>query len=106
MREPDIAFTSASKIPLDAEIEGYAEVVPDLVVEVVSPSSSRREVHDKALMWLSHGARLVWVVHPDTRTVDVHRAAGAVSTIGQEGDLDGGDVLPGFSCSLSEVFDA
>ena len=106
VREPDIAFTSADKIPLDAEIEGYAEVVPDLVVEVVSPSNSRREVHDKAVMWLSHGARLVWVVHPDTRTVDVHRANGDVSTVGGDDDLDGGDVLPGFSCALSDIFDA
>ncbi len=106
VREPDIAFTSADKIPLDAEIEGYAEVVPDLVVEVVSPSSSRREVHDKALMWLRHGVHLVWVVHPDTRTVDVHLASGAVSTVRGDDALDGGDVLPGFTCSLSDIFDA
>ncbi len=106
VREPDIAFTSASKIPLDAEVEGYAEVIPDLVVEVVSPSNSRREIHDKAVMWLSHGARLVWVVHPDTRTVDVHRADGAVATVGADDDLDGGDVLLGFSCALSDIFDA
>ena len=106
VREPDIAFTSAEKIPLDANIPGYAEVVPDLVVEIVSPSDSRREVHDKAVMWLSHGARLAWVVHPDTRTVDVHRADGEVSTVGPDGDLDGGEVLPGFSCSLSDIFDA
>ena len=92
-------------MPLDAGIEGYAEVVPDLVMEVVSPSNLRGRVHDEAVMWLSHGTSLVWVVHPDTRTVDVHRANGAVSTIGGESDLGGGDVLPGFSCSLSGIFD-
>ena len=53
---PDVAFTSAAKIPLDAEIDGYAEVVPDLVVEIVSPSDSRRWAHDRAQMWLGHGA--------------------------------------------------
>ena len=66
VRGPDIAFTSAERIPLDADIPGYSEVVPDLVVEVRSPSDSRREVHDKARMWLSHGVRLVWVVPPPT----------------------------------------
>ena len=104
VREPDIAFTSAEKIPLDARITGYAEVVPDLVVEVASPSDSRRVVHDKARMWLSHGVRLVWVVHPETRTVDVHQPDHAVATLGDQHALDGLDVLPGFTCDVSAVF--
>lgn len=65
-------------------------VVPNLVVEVVSPRRSRREVHDMALMWLRHGAPLVGVVHPDTRAADVHLASGAASTIGGADGLDGG----------------
>ncbi len=105
VREPDIAFTSAEKIPLDAEIPGYAEVAPDLVVEMASPSDSRREVHDQAQMWLRHGVRLVWVVYPDTRTVDVYRPDDA-ATLGADDALDGGDVLPGFSCAVSAVFDS
>ena len=106
VREPDIAFTSVERLPLGEELDGYAEVVPDLVIEVASPSNSRREVHDKARMWLSHGVRLVWVVHPDARTVDVHRADEIVSTVGEDDALDGLDVLPGFTCPLSEVFGA
>ena len=105
VREPDIAFTSAERSPLDVRVTGYAEVAPDLVVEIVSPSDSRREVHDKALMWLSHGVRLVWVVHPDTRTVDVHREGGAFATLSEDDSLDGLDVLSGFSCAVSAVFD-
>ncbi len=106
VREPDIAFTSTERMPLGEAVDGYAEVVPDLVVEIASPSDSRREVHDKARMWLSHGVQLVWVVHPETRTVDVHRPDEAVATLGGEDALDGLDVLPGFSCALSAVFDA
>ena len=70
-------------MPLGTRITGYAEVVPDLVVEVVSPNNSLREVNDKALMWLSYGARLVWVVNPrhalrgrvsgGPRSVNAHR---------------------------------
>ena len=104
VREPDIAFFPAAKMPLDARITGYAETAPDLVVEVASPSDSRREVYDKAHMWLSHGVRLVWVVHPETRTVDVHRPDHAVATLGDEDALDGLDVLPGFACEVSAVF--
>ena len=104
VREPDIAFFSAERMPLDARITGYAEMAPDLVVEVASPSDSRREVYDKAHMWLSHGVRLVWVVHPETRTVDVHRPNHAVATLSDEDALDGLDVLPGFACEVSAVF--
>ena len=104
VREPDIAFFSAETMPLDARITGYAETAPDLVVEVSSPSDSRREVHDKAHMWLSHGVRLVWVVHPETRTIDVHRADHAVATLSDQNSLDGLDVLPGFTCEVSAVF--
>ena len=104
VREPDVAFTSAQKIPLDAEIDGYAEAVPDLVVEVVSPSQSRGWARDRAAMWLRHGARLVWVVHPDTATVDVHRRDEAASTRSEGDLLDGLDVLPGFACAVSDVF--
>ena len=104
VREPDIAFTSVEQLPLGDEVPGYAEVVPDLVVEVASPSDSRREVNDKARMWLSYGVRLVWVVHPETRTVDVHRADHATATLGEDDALDGMDVLPGFSCAVKAVF--
>ena len=106
VREPDIAFTSAEKIPLDARITGYAEVAPDLVVEIVSPNDSRREVHDKAQMWLLHGVRLIWVVYPNTRTVDVYRSNGAATTLDEGDSLDGHDVLPGFACGVSAIFDA
>ena len=106
VREPDIAFISAENIPLDARITGYAEVTPDFVVEIASPSDSRREVHDKAQMWLLHGVRLVWVVYPNTRTVDVYRVDGAVNTLTEDDSLDGLDVLPGFACEVGAIFDA
>lgn len=104
VREPDVAFFSSERLPPGVRVTGYSQTVPDLVVEISSPSDSRREVNDKARMWLSHGVRLVWVVHPDTRTVDVHRMDGEVSTLGEDDALDGLDVLPGFACPLSAVF--
>ena len=104
VREPDIAFFSAEKMPLDADIPGYAEVAPDLVVEIESPTDTRRALNDKALMWLRYGVRLVWVVHPDTRTVDVHREGVPVAALTANDELDGADVLPGLSCPVSEVF--
>ena len=106
VREPDIAFFSTERAPPGERVTGYAETAPDLVVEVASPSDRRTAVDDKARMWLAHGVRLVWVVHPDTRTVDVHRAGGPAATLADGDALDGGEVLPGFECGLDALFGA
>ena len=105
VREPDVAFTSVERQPLGTVRDGYALVVPDLVVEVVSPSDKERDVLQKAEMWLSFGVRLVWVVRPETRTVDVHRMGAPIVTLDDTQSLDGLDVLPGFSCPLTDIFD-
>ena len=105
VREPDIAYFSAEKVPPGVRVTGYAEAVPDLVVEVVSPNNTMREVNDKALMWLSYGVRLVWVVHPATRTIDVYRRGRPASTLTANDALDGLDALPGFTCAVRDVFD-
>ena len=104
VRAQDLAFFSVDQIPLDADIPGYAEVVPDLVVEVRSWNESRSHLHDKALMWRSYGARLVWAVLPETRTIEVYRPNQGVVTLCAKDSLDGADVLPGFQCALTDIF--
>ena len=106
VREPDVAFFSAEKSPPDERVTGYAQVAPDLAVEIVSPSDWLPAVNDKALMWLRYGVRLVWVVRPDERRVDVHREGQPVVTLTESDALDGLDVLPGFSCPVREIFGA
>ena len=105
VRGPDIAFTSAQRLPLGTRIPGYTEVIPDLVIEVRSPNDTRRDIHDKARMWISHGVRLVWAIHPNTRTVDIHQPDQPVRTLTADASLDGADILPGFTCELTKIFD-
>ena len=106
VRAPDIAFFSAEQDPPGAEIPaGYSRNVPALAVEVASPSDSRPALHDKALMWLTAGARMAWNVHLDTRTVDVYRPNLAAITLGEGDVLSGHDVIPGFSCQAAEIFE-
>ena len=105
VREPDVGYFSAATMPLDADIPGYSDVIPDLVIEVASPNDTLQSIHDKALMWLYYGVQLVWVVFPDERMVDVYPAGGAVVTLSENDALDGGAVLPGFSCAVSDIFD-
>ena len=106
VREPDVAFFSAERSPPDERVTGYAQVAPDLAIEIVSPSDRLPAVNDKALMWLRYGVRLVWVVRPDERRVDVHREGHPVAALTESDALDGLDVLPGFSCPVREVFGA
>ena len=105
VREPDIAYISAEKMPLNVRATSYYEVVPDLVVEVASQSDTLQSINDKARMWLDYGTQLVWVAFPNSRSVDVHAAGSAVFTLSENDTLDGGDVLPGFSCAVRDIFD-
>ncbi len=104
VREPDIAFISAERLPLDIKVTDYYEVAPDLVVEVVSPSDSAREVMDKALMWLSYGTRMMWAANPESRSVDVYRPGEQTATLTESDTLDGLDILPGFTCPVADIF--
>ena len=106
VREPDIFFVSAEKLPLDIRVQGYLEVVPELVVEIVSPSDAERDVREKIAMWLDHGVSMALEVRPSERAVTVHRPGAPALTLNGDDVLDCGDVLPGFSLPLSEIFDA
>lgn len=105
VREPDVFFVSAERLPLDVEVRGYCEIVPDFVAEIRSPSDSLREFNEKIAMWLSEGVRLVLAIFPDTRTARVHRPDGSTLDLAQDDAFDGEDVLTGFSCQLRDIFD-
>ena len=105
VREPDVYYVSAERLPLDARVPGYLEAIPEIVVEIVSPSDTQREVNDKTLMWLSHGVLLVIEVYPDEKAVMLHRPGQPAVTLTGDDVLDGGDVLPGFRLPLRDIFD-
>jgi Uma2 family endonuclease len=104
VRAADVAFVAQARIPSEGKLEGYVSIAPDLVVEVVSPSDAAPEVHEKAIDWLAAGCRLVWIVYPKAQTVAEYRSLQDVQILTSDGTLDGGDVLPGFSCSVREIF--
>ena len=105
VREPDVFFVSAERLPLNVEVSGYCEVVPDFVAEIRSPSDSLAEFNAKIAMWLGEGARLVLAIFPATRTARVHRPDGSTLDLAQDDAFDGEDVLPGFTCQLRDIFD-
>ena len=102
VRAPDLAFVARDRLSQVTD-EGYAELAPDLVAEVLSPGDRPGEVLEKVGQWLSAGVRLVWVLDPLGPHARIYRADGTVSTLGPEDELDGEDVLPGFRCPLGEI---
>lgn len=104
---PDVAFISKARLSR-APDTGFVPFLPDLAVEVVSPSNSIRSIRRKAAIYLDNGTRLVWIVLPDQRGVDVCRSAvGArldIEFVDADGLLSGEEVLPGFELALSRLF--
>jgi Uma2 family endonuclease len=103
VRSPDVSFVAAGRFPDERWPVGFAELAPDLAVEVLSPGDNSRDVLEKVGEYLDAGARLVWVIDPDTRTAAIHRSLTDVRTIGEADSLDGEDVVPGFACPLKDV---
>jgi len=104
---PDVGFIEASKVPLIADRRKPMPFAPDLAVEVASPDQSLETMAAKARTYLSGGTRLVWVVWPERRQVDVwrtNRRSGPVATLDEGDRLDGADVVPGFSLPVADIF--
>jgi Uma2 family endonuclease len=104
VRAPDVAFVSRERLPAGDQLVGFPDLAPDLVAEVVSPGDSAGAVQAKLEDWLGSGSSLVWIVYPDTRSVAVYRSLDQVSILTSGDSLEGGAVLPGFSCPVSELF--
>lgn len=101
---PDIAFVSQSRLEAVGGIEGYWPCAPDLAVEIMSPSNPALELERKAALYLEAGTRLVWLINPKRRSAIVHAPGVHAIRIALDGSLQGGDVVPGFSCPLSDLF--
>ncbi len=104
VRAPDVAFVSQRRLDELGDVEGYWPGAPDLVVEVISPSDTYTEVEEKVLEWLEAGARMVVVVNPRKRAVTVYRSLTDIVVLTENDTLDGGDVVPGWTMAVEDIF--
>jgi Uma2 family endonuclease len=103
VRGPDIAFIRRERKPEASR--GFFKGGPDLVVEVLSPGDRPSEVREKVDEYLTHGVLVVLVVDPDHKTVTVHRRLTPPTTCIEDDELDLDDVVAGFRCRVSEIFE-
>jgi Uma2 family endonuclease len=106
-RRPDLAFVSFDRWPIDRPRslrDNAWDVVPDLAVEVTSPTDSAADQLQKVAEYFQAGIRLVWVVYPKARCIHVYEAWNRIRVVTEADILDGGDVLPGFRFPLDGLF--
>lgn len=105
VRGPDISFTSWDRLPgRRRPTEPIPLGGPDLVVEVLSPSNTPREMARKRDEYFRGGVRLVWEIDPRQRTVRVYTAADQFRDLTAADTLAGDPVLPGFILPLAQLF--
>ena len=103
--QPDVSFVRTDRLPPREQRRSYSPVVPDLAVEIRSPSNTAREMAEKVADYLRTGVRLVWVVDLDTQTVTVHVPAAVPVTLSANDEITGGEVLPEFRCPVAAFFE-
>lgn len=103
VRAPDLAFVKRERVSLIPR-RGYAALCPDLVAEILSPGDRPGEALTKVGEWLAAGAEMVWVIDPERKVAHVYRSDGSITTVASDGHLDGSHLLPGFTCTLDDLF--
>jgi len=79
-------------------------LVPDFVIEVLSVGNTRGEMARKRREYFHAGVQLVWMIDPRSRTVAVFTNAQEFTLVDETGSLDGGNVLPGWTIQLEQLF--
>jgi Uma2 family endonuclease len=104
LRKPDVSFIARGRLAKDERPKGDVEIAPDLAVEVVSPNDLYELVEEKLNDYYAARVKLVWVVSPESKTVQIRRADGSCAVVRADGELSGEDVIPGFACKVADLF--
>jgi Uma2 family endonuclease len=105
-RRPDLAFVSEERWPTDRSVpeEGDWLVVPDLVVEVISPNDLDKDVMAKLREYFHYGVRRVWIARPLDGQVYVYKSFKDVEIFGPDGDLTDEELFPGLRIPMEPIF--
>jgi Uma2 family endonuclease len=106
-RRPDLAFVSYNRWPRERRVprtEAW-DVVPNLAVEVVSPTNTADDVLRKLNDYFQAGVERVWVVYPSQRQIYVYASPTEPKVLTEDEQLTDETLLPGFRLSLRTLFD-
>jgi Uma2 family endonuclease len=105
VRFPDVTYIPWDRFPGGKlPKQKVWEVVPELVVEVLSAGNTKQEMERKRRDYFTAGIRELWVLQPKTETAAIYTSPTKARRLGKEGSLDGGDIVPGFRLALKDLF--
>jgi len=107
IRSPDASWVSRKLWDsLSAQQKkGFAQVTPEFVVELRSPSDNLDTLREKMCEYIDNGSLLGWLINPQDNQVEIYRKGQAVEILENPNQLSGEDVLPGFSLDLKRVME-
>lgn len=105
-RSPDVSWMPREKYETLSlsERRKFSKIVPDFVIELLSPSDDIGETRAKMLEYIENGVKLGWIIDPDNRTVYIYRANGDVVTLENPEWLSGEDVLKGLELDVTRIW--
>lgn len=101
-RKPDIGFVSTERIKPSA---GFNYLVPDLAIEITSPTDTPNRIQKKITEYLEHDVKQVWQIYPETKQIIVYLPDGTSKTYKVGDTISGGDLLPNFELEVAKVFE-
>lgn len=102
---PDVAYIARDRMPKPIPDRGYLPVVPDLIVEVISPTDERHDIQTKKALFARIVVPLVWWIDPRREAASIHIPGQVIQTIDRTGQFDGGNVLPGFRMAFNDLLE-
>ena len=104
IRTPDVSYISLMRLTQEQFKKGHSAIPPDLAVEIVSPNDLVKDHQVKVDEYFGAGVQLVWVIYPETETVQIMHPDGSDRRLKRADQLDGEQVNPGFQCRVSDLF--
>lgn len=101
---PDGAFVLAERQPVEDALDYYFEGAPDLLVEIISSPDKYEYVNEKIVFYLEAGAQIIWIVDTSCQLVTVYYSDRTARLLTLDDELDGSDVLPGFTLPVADIF--
>lgn len=104
-RSPDISFVTRERLQGITRLpKGFFQGAPDLAVEVISPSNTFEQIHNKLVEYFDNGCRLAWVINPDERSILIYHQPEPDRLLTRTDFLDGEEILPGFTLPVVDLF--
>ncbi len=101
-RRPDVAYVRNARV---VQTAGYAYVVPDLTIEIISPNEKPYQIRKKLREYLENGVQQAWQVFPGDQEIVVNLPDGIAKTYRKGDTISGGGLLPGFTLDVTTIFE-